>query len=381
LRIEDAPRAIMHAKQANDLYLAYQIVNNLTVDHIEAGNVVAARRTLEEYGTIGVRSRIPYIELRTAVYHAMLELTVGNYTAAEPLIERVTDLWRSTIARQHQAQSIVLLRDLGRLDEFDGEVEIPTGVSLMRRPALAHQMLLLLETGRAPAAREYYEAFAADAFEGLPRDFSWLGILVLCAEATIVFEDRPRAERLIALLRPYADRCATIGGQGVCHGPVALALGRLATILENWDAAERHLETSLELCERNGLLPFAARTNLALAEVHLKHTVPHAREQARAFLDRADEVARRIGMAGLYDRIATVRDALTPQTDEQPLGLTARELDVLRLVADGKSNQEIGEELFISPRTVATHVANIMNKLTVSSRTAAARIAVENDLV
>jgi DNA-binding CsgD family transcriptional regulator len=293
----------------------------------------------------------------------------------------VTDLWQSTIARQHQAQSIVLLRDLGRLDEFDRDVEIPSGISLMRRPALAHQMLLLLETDRAVTAREHYEAFAADDFDGLPRDFSWLGILVLCAEAAIVFEDRLRAKLLIVLLCPYLDRCATIGGQGVCHGPVALALGRLATILGNWDAAERYLATSLELCERSGLLPFAARTHLALAELHLKRNVPHAREQALACLDRADEVARRIGMAGLYDRIAIVRDALTPQAGEQPLGLTARELDVLRLVADGKSNQEIGEDLFISPRTVATHVANIMNKLTVSSRTAAARIAVENGLV
>ncbi len=61
--------------------------------------------------------------------------------------------------------------------------------------------------------------------------------------------------------------------------------------------------------------------------------------------------------------------------------LTRRELDVLRLLVDGRSNQEIAADLFISPNTVATHVANIMNKLGVESRTAAATYAIRHGLV
>ncbi|HUG17140.1 MAG TPA: LuxR C-terminal-related transcriptional regulator [Thermomicrobiales bacterium] len=62
-------------------------------------------------------------------------------------------------------------------------------------------------------------------------------------------------------------------------------------------------------------------------------------------------------------------------------GLTRRELDVLRLLVDGQSNQEIAANLFISPNTVANHVASIMNKLGVDSRTAAATWAVRQNLV
>jgi len=62
-------------------------------------------------------------------------------------------------------------------------------------------------------------------------------------------------------------------------------------------------------------------------------------------------------------------------------GLTARELDVLRLVASGRSNKQIAADLVISEHTVARHVQNIFAKLDVSSRTAAASFAFEHQLV
>jgi DNA-binding NarL/FixJ family response regulator len=62
-------------------------------------------------------------------------------------------------------------------------------------------------------------------------------------------------------------------------------------------------------------------------------------------------------------------------------GLTDRELEVLRLVAGGRSNRDIASELVISEHTVARHVQNIFRKLGVSSRTAAGAFAYEHDLV
>jgi len=63
-----------------------------------------------------------------------------------------------------------------------------------------------------------------------------------------------------------------------------------------------------------------------------------------------------------------------------PHGLTSREIDVLRLLVAGKSNQEIGEMLFISPRTAQTHVTNILAKFDVSSRTEAAVAAIRHGI-
>ena len=56
-------------------------------------------------------------------------------------------------------------------------------------------------------------------------------------------------------------------------------------------------------------------------------------------------------------------------------GLTAREIDVLHLVADGLSNTEIADRLVLSPRTVHAHLRSIFDKLGVNSRTAAAHAA------
>ena len=69
---------------------------------------------------------------------------------------------------------------------------------------------------------------------------------------------------------------------------------------------------------------------------------------------------------------------------EQPSaghGLTKRELEVLRLVAEGRSNHAIAVELFLSDHTVRRHLQNIFRKLDVSSRTAASAFAYEHGLV
>ncbi|HLW03871.1 MAG TPA: LuxR C-terminal-related transcriptional regulator [Ktedonobacterales bacterium] len=64
-----------------------------------------------------------------------------------------------------------------------------------------------------------------------------------------------------------------------------------------------------------------------------------------------------------------------------PAGLTAREVDVLKLIAQGLTDNQVAEQLVISPRTVSTHLTSIYNKLGVSSRAAATRFAVEHQLV
>ncbi len=64
-----------------------------------------------------------------------------------------------------------------------------------------------------------------------------------------------------------------------------------------------------------------------------------------------------------------------------PDGLTGREVEVLCLIVDGKTDREIAEELFISARTVGVHISNILNKTSTSNRTEAATYAARQGLV
>jgi DNA-binding CsgD family transcriptional regulator len=69
------------------------------------------------------------------------------------------------------------------------------------------------------------------------------------------------------------------------------------------------------------------------------------------------------------------------ETPESAAGLSPREVEVLRRLVAGASNREIAEELFISPRTVQTHMTNIFGKLGVNTRAAAVGYAYQHKLV
>jgi len=106
------------------------------------------------------------------------------------------------------------------------------------------------------------------------------------------------------------------------------------------------------------------------------------REGAGVRLARAGELARRVGAGPLEQEIGQLARRARIQLPGAvsagggvPFGLTAREMEVLRLVAAGRGNREIAAELFISPRTASVHVSNILSKLSVSSRSEAAATA------
>ncbi|MGH3347701.1 MAG: response regulator transcription factor, partial [Nocardioides sp.] len=96
----------------------------------------------------------------------------------------------------------------------------------------------------------------------------------------------------------------------------------------------------------------------------------------RRELEAARTAFRRLGARPAADE---VDDLLAP--DSLPGNLTAREAEVLRLVATGRSNAQIAADLVLSEKTVARHLSNIFTKLAVGSRTAATAYAFENGLV
>ncbi|MFG1699409.1 AAA family ATPase [Nonomuraea sp. NPDC049309] len=104
------------------------------------------------------------------------------------------------------------------------------------------------------------------------------------------------------------------------------------------------------------------------------------RQKVAAHVDRARALARDLGAAPLLEKLDVLgRRARIGGPDDggerQPLGLTARELEVLREVTNGRSNREIAEELVISVKTVSVHVSNILAKLGVATRGEAAATA------
>jgi DNA-binding NarL/FixJ family response regulator len=104
-------------------------------------------------------------------------------------------------------------------------------------------------------------------------------------------------------------------------------------------------------------------------------------DEAAGLLDQVRRIATTLGARPLLAEVAARATLLAPREDDHlTSGLTPREVEVLRLVAQGLTDAAVGERLFISPRTVSQHLRSIYAKLDLTSRTAATRYAVEHHL-
>jgi DNA-binding NarL/FixJ family response regulator len=120
------------------------------------------------------------------------------------------------------------------------------------------------------------------------------------------------------------------------------------------------------------------------------HVAAGDRDAASATLERAYATAARLDAGWLRDEIeglaararlvlagadGEVPDPVAAAVQEDPFGLTPRERQVLVLVAEGRTNREIGDSLFMAEKTASVHVSRILAKLDVRSRTEAAAVA------
>jgi DNA-binding CsgD family transcriptional regulator len=151
------------------------------------------------------------------------------------------------------------------------------------------------------------------------------------------------------------------------HGAVLLAEGDAATALEPL----RRACTLLQELD--------APYDVARVRVHigLSYRALGDIDTAEMELDAARAAFERLGAAPDLARVEELTGSSASQTAG---GLTPREVEVLRLVATGKTNRAIAAELYLSEKTVARHVSNIFTKLGVSSRSAATAYAYQHDL-
>lgn len=194
--------------------------------------------------------------------------------------------------------------------------------------------------------------------------------LELVVRAKIALGRTADAKVAVEELESIAGEVATAplsGTARLCRGLLALATGEI-------DEARRACEDAVDNFERSAATYETARARLALAGVlhqigrreaaAIEATSARSTfEQLQATHDcaRADRTLAQIGRS----------PGAASDGSSSTSGLSRRELDVLRLIAKGLSNQRVAEQLFISEHTVHRHVANMFGKLGVSSRSAA----------
>jgi DNA-binding CsgD family transcriptional regulator/tetratricopeptide (TPR) repeat protein len=248
----------------------------------------------------------------------------------------------------------------------------------------ARATLALVEGDPEEAARQVAAAFAA---VGDDRDplytpaLHWLGVRAEAerAEAARARRREPepaapaaRADELLADLDRLIERHAAVPDARAHRAAAQAERSRLAGSPDPglWEAAEGAWE---RLHEPHP----AAYTKLRRAEALLEGGGD--RSAAAALLGAAHATAVELGARPLREAVEALsrraRVRLAPDVERQPADdgdpLTPREIDVLRLLAEGLTNRQIAERLFVSEKTVGTHVAHIFEKLDVHTRAAA----------
>jgi DNA-binding CsgD family transcriptional regulator len=232
-------------------------------------------------------------------------------------------------------------------------------------PAQPGRALLWLGQGRVEEAVAASRRLLAEVTDPVHRS----GVLPAVVEVFVAAGD---VEAGVAAVQELAELAGSFG----CSALLAAAGGESARVaLARGDAA--------------AALP-PARAGL---EGWARLEAPYEAARCRALLGRAlrlqgdeasavgdlTEARRTFAQLGAAPAEREVAELLGQA--EAPCGLSPREVEVLRLVAAGRSNTEIAAELFLSEKTVARHLSNIFTKLDVSSRTAAAAFAYKHKLV
>lgn len=227
--------------------------------------------------------------------------------------------------------------------------------------------VLRLAQGNAPAAAAAIRRAVAETTEPLAR----AGLLVAYVEIMLEVGDPDAARSADRELEQIAKHQSNevLGAMSAqAHGALMVAQDDAAAALiplRRAMAVWQSLSASHEVARVRMLVASACR---ALGDD----------DAASREMEAAHRVFDELGAAPDLARLTKAPGGRA--TAGEAHGLTEREVEVLRLVAAGKSNREIGAALFISEHTVARHVQNIFAKLGVTSRTAAGAFAFEHDL-
>ena len=206
--------------------------------------------------------------------------------------------------------------------------------------------------------------------------------LDLLVRALVGLGDGDGAKTALAELSNIANLVATVP----LRAATSFAAGYVDMGDGKPDAARQHFEDAVDLFVKSGAPYEVGRARIELARaLGALGRLDAAADEARRAIDVLSELKAELDIA----RARALLETLTAPDRREAhaaaaigaITLTKRELEVLRLVAEGLSNQVIAERLFVSDHTVHRHLANILNKLSVSTRAAAVAQAARRGLL
>jgi LuxR family transcriptional regulator, maltose regulon positive regulatory protein len=324
-----------------------------------------------------LRSRFNFPLAVCRTHYAMVLLWRGSWTEAEDELRAVVnDLGEHYPALRQDALAGLaqLRRQQGRFEEA---ASILQGIEGHPQATLG-RAALALDRGQPAAAAPLAQRFLRQLPGSNQTDR--LAALEILLRAQLALGQRREARSSLAQVRAVAGQFDTAPMKAS-----ALVAEALVATVEGEHLRARHaLEDAIELCARSG-----GTFERACCRVQLVRLLVAGGERAEgeAQLDQALQAFAALGAASHAADVIALRRELAgagAAAAPAPAGtgsLTRREVEVLRLVAQGLSNQKIARRLVVSEFTIKRHVGNLLRKLGLPSRAAAAAHAGRNGLV
>jgi DNA-binding CsgD family transcriptional regulator/tetratricopeptide (TPR) repeat protein len=334
------------------------------------------------------RTHLIWIKFVLGDWDAVLELTDLSHQSAPPIPKANVDALRMSVLQGRGADIGAQARKLRRFWAREGVIAIHTA---------SLEMVQAGRNGDAAGAIQVYD----DVVAVLGRTWhEWFSARIRLGAVTISAVARAMPSLSASERATYVERVDRINADGHMvldrysdpsghWGPEGRAwMKRLdaETLRVRWlagidappfDALVEAWRDTIALYEDFGHVHELARARTALAGVlRASGDVVGARELG----DLARDVAHRLGAQPILDDLKSIGTTAV-KDDAGPETLTPREREILALVAEGRSNGEIGKQLFISAKTVSVHVSNILGKLDAAGRTEAAAIARRRGLI
>ncbi|MFN0089984.1 MAG: LuxR C-terminal-related transcriptional regulator, partial [Acidimicrobiales bacterium] len=368
-----ARRGIDLARRRGDEYDELRLRCKALLRQFVVEGAARLREEMPRHHELATRLRLPYYLRIDAGMSAALAVAEGRFAEAEAGAERSQgwmEAWGAADNSGYGIQMFSIRREQGRLAELRPVLEL--GRRLGRNepawgPGLA---AIYAEVGMLDEARSLLDELTADDLARLPRDSLLPGVLTYLADAALAVGHEKAAGAVVQLLSAHSGLLVQVPGYA-CYGAADRYLGKAYEALGRHEEAHQRYAAALALDERTGWSCWIAHSRFAFGAHLTSRRRESERARGRELVASAAGLADQLGMAALAARCAAVlSDAAPPAA---PGGaLTARERAVLELVAQGRSNREIGATLNVSRHTVANHVRAILAKTGAANRTEAA---------
>jgi DNA-binding CsgD family transcriptional regulator/tetratricopeptide (TPR) repeat protein len=345
------------------------------------GDLISARREVSALRDTAEATAQPLFMHVAEQFGSAIALADGRLEDAEAMARSSHEAGRLLTGRDasgtYGIQMFSLRREQGRLADLAPVMRVLTGGRRGHGPWRPGLVSLLVELGMEAEARRDLAQIIGEGLDPF-RESLWLASLTYITDACAALGDRAAAELVYPELEPLADTNVMIGQLVACYGSADRYLGMLATTLGDWERAERHFEHAMTANREMGMSTWLAHTAYEYARLLVTRgdDDPLA---AAALLSEADGLAHQIGLKALQVRIAGLRAPVAAVS--LPDELSAREAQILRLVARGLTNRKIGATLSISEHTAAKHIRNILTKTGCVNRTEASSYAHRHALV